>query len=253
MLGRFYIHIPFRLYMQSDLVLRSLEMEREGYSVRIHPLQQSQITPSEINVIDCLSFTDAIEKLKPAAPPVISDRMLIDKKSAINLNMMVIDFKKDDFDRRQCVPHVQADPPIALVFSIANNILINLRMLARGHEIKAISDRSTFWRVEYRSDDEQKLPRIDGLFRNAFGGAFKGTLAALTPTLWNRLCELPDDFVAQTWDALLLDAEALLPDAGPAIAVANAALETFILWVLNHLQETTKFTNQSCGNNNLHL
>jgi hypothetical protein len=53
-------------------------------------------------------------------------------------------------------------------------------------------------------------------------------VAALTTEVWKKIESLPVEYNPAAYDRLLLDAEASLPDLGPAIVLAFSALETLI-------------------------
>jgi len=73
------------------------------------------------------------------------------------------------------------------------------------------------------------------MFRRRFGTPVSWRVIGLNQNIWSKVQTFPADYTLQIWDTLLLDAEALLPDIGASITVANAAMETFISWCLDQL------------------
>jgi hypothetical protein len=66
-------------------------------------------------------------------------------------------------------------------------------------------------------------------FRRGLGGvSWRWQILALHEDLWQAAAALPDDFEPTAWDTLLLDALDLLPEVGPALVLASAAVETRI-------------------------
>src|SRR2546430_5920135 len=98
-----------------------------------------------------------------------------------------------------------------------------------------LSPQMTFWRLDYLTDTEEELPLNPSVFRRRFGTPVSWRITGMNHHVWSKVRALPTDFTPQIWNNLLLDAEALLPDIGTSITVANAALETFISWCLDQL------------------
>ncbi len=243
MIARFAVDLETDIYVQCDAVFLPLrELQHGDYLVRIYPPQQAIIAPSDLSFTAPSSLNEIVQGLVPANPPNVSENVFVGGKRAFRANLLCIDFLKDYFVRNRSIDPIAAvDPPLRLVFSIANRVLAGLRVLSRGQKLKPLSETSTFWRVDYLNDQGEQLPVEEALFRTKCGGEFRWTLVSLPPPLWDAVSNLPHSFIHHTWDALLLDAEALLPDVGPAIAVANAALEAFVPWALDQLQESGTF------------
>lgn len=236
MIARFRIPIRPYLFLQPGLDYPVKEIAEDGYRIKIYPPQQTSTDISKVFVTPSASREELAQSLIPDDPQTPSSTVAINNIPAVHVHLLTIDFIKDQFDRRR-VLEVQADPPLKLVFAIANRIIVGLRTLSRSHQLEPLTEASTSWRVDYLDDTGQELPDTDGLYRYCVMRSYgRQQITALTPLLWERVCSLPSGFAQYTWDALLLDAEALLPAIGPAIAVANAALETFIPWALEQLQ-----------------
>ena len=58
---------------------------------------------------------------------------------------------------------------------------------------------------------------------------------AANAAVWSAVGLLPPERTLRTWERLLLDAEGLLPEVGPAVVLAAAALENLIAYILGIL------------------
>jgi hypothetical protein len=235
MIARFRIYLGSLIFLEHGVVYPVKDIEQDGYRIRIHPPEQTSADISNALITASASREELAEFFKPDIPQSPSSAIRINDRPALHGNLLTIDFIKDQFDRRR-VQNIQADPPIDLVFAIANQVVAGLRTVSRSSQLEFLKDASTSWRVDYLDDEEQLLPETDGLYRYCVERRYgKQEVTLLTPLLWGRVCSLPSGFVHYTWDTLLLNSAALLPAIGPAIAVANAALETFIPWALEQL------------------
>jgi hypothetical protein len=158
----------------------------------------------------------------------------MDDAPTIQANLLQIDFQKADFDRRRR-PEPDGDPPIQLAFAIANQLLKRIRTVTGGTDVKPVSFDGTVWQLEYLTDDEKELAPDPTLVRRRLATSIAGRIAGLNTAIWGMVTALPVDFEPSTWDALLLDAESLLPAVGTSVVLAYAALETFIAWSLDQL------------------
>ena len=247
MIARFSIFTESPIYIPIDANLAPFMLVREGRRVRVFPPRQAAISPEALRSLDPAAFGSKVEGLRAATQPVVARHVLLNDGHVYRANLLVIDFFGDEFDRRADSEGVvvgegpQTDPPLELAFAVANEILTKIRVLSRAQEVKPVRGSMTFWRLDYLDDREERLPRVEGLLRTKVATQVRFQVAALTRALWGSVTGLPDDFTDHTWDALLLDAEALLPDVGPAIAVANASLEIFSTWAIDQLQTENQF------------
>ena len=60
-------------------------------------------------------------------------------------------------------------------------------------------------------------------------------MSLLDNDIWERIFELPPNYIPPQWDSLLLDANKALPEIGPSVVLAATALEVFISHILNEL------------------
>jgi hypothetical protein len=167
-------------------------------------------------------LTDVGDRLGPVDPQTPTELVLIDGHPTIQADAISIQFQADEFDRR-----TDADEPLVeLGFRMANDLLARLRTLGRAGQ--PIAPNSTAWRLVYANDDGSELEPKEGLRRGLGGVSWRWQLFGLRPDLWKAAAALPNDFEPTAWDTLLLDAVDLLPDVGPAIVLAFAAIETRI-------------------------
>lgn len=238
MIARFRLLLPFRLYRRTADDLQPFEFVQGLYRIRFHPPMLAMIDPSSIERPMAPSDT-LLSQLRPSEVQA-TNWVLMDGSPGVEANLLQIDFHKEEFDRRRSTIPVDliagGDPPIAVAFEVVNRLLLAIRSLARGSRIHPLGTPSDhWWRLDYLTDDEQDLPDDPALFRTRFSALRTYHFVGVSREIWDILPDIHQDFRPPAWDALLLDADALLPDVGPAIVVAFAALESFIFWTLNQL------------------
>jgi hypothetical protein len=156
----------------------------------------------------------------------------MDGREVVPSNALQIDVLGHEFDRT----HGSDDPPTDLVFAVANSVFVRLRTLARAQQIKPIAPRTSIWRMTYLRDDETEFEHEDGLYRRRNGAQFEWHALAIPPSLWEAaFTELPTNYQPPPWSTLILDAFSLLPEVGPAMVLASAAIETRIRSALDVL------------------
>ena len=231
MIARVFISLPFDLLIREGDDLPTLEIAASDYHVRCyapsHFTDRTKITDGG---------ADAAISLSKASIAPFSDNLLIDNRRAAQVNVLILDFSKPEFDRSISDGKMSCrDPDRGFVFGIVNVILGKLRVYSRAFQIKELSAGNP-WSVRYLTDEGQELEEEDGKIRGFSGAQFTIGAAPLTPDAISMVAS-PDSAEPYVWDQLLLDAYELLPDVGGAIAMAAAALETFIAWALDVLQE----------------
>jgi hypothetical protein len=77
-------------------------------------------------------------------------------------------------------------------------------------------------------DDGKPLTATQGLVHARNGGGRSIRITALTESIWRESMKIPLGSRPKPWETLLLDAEAHLPDAVPAVVLAAASLEVLI-------------------------
>lgn len=83
-----------------------------------------------------------------------------------------------------------------------------------------------FWRMDYFQDSGERVEKRPDLILGKGGGVHTVLFEGVSVSGWESLGRACPALL--TWDRLLLDAIAILPDAGPAVVLATAALESLI-------------------------
>lgn len=123
---------------------------------------------------------------------------------------------------------------LALCHEFCNGVLECMRVVGKATYIKPVSHDSTYWSLSYNSDDPTPLDPVKGKLRSHFGTAFSWQVFCLNEQVWEEIsgnllvCELP------TLERLLLDANAILPEIGPALVLSYAALENLSVIITSH-------------------
>jgi hypothetical protein len=121
MIARFNIFLNTYFYVPHDVAFRTLLMIREGYAIKVYPPRQAAFDASYLTFTTQLSSDEIIRKLEPLNPPNLHTTLLIDNTPSFRVNLLTIDFGKDEFDRyrsRTDEGFSRIDPPIELVFSV---------------------------------------------------------------------------------------------------------------------------------------
>lgn len=225
--------------MQVGNRLRPVELNYRGYQVRVHPPCQGMLTqPIHPLLPEYYAMDESFLGLRPAVPVPI-EGFTIDDAAVFPANLLVLDFIATTFDRQAKTPEengvTKSDPPISLVFDLANDVIGRLRTITRGSDLRPIDEDSVSWTLDYLDNEGREVEVEDGLIRGVCGNHFSLKVLRVSDNIWKKAWELPEDHIAYPWDRLLLDAQALMPDIGAVIAVVNAALETFAQWMNDEL------------------
>lgn len=235
MIARFTALLPFSLTMHAGHNLRPVEVEFEGLKARVHPPQQgSPAAPMHPLLPQLYDLAASSKRLYPGQPTVVDGATLNDTP-IFPADLIVIDFIRESFDRSMELASrgdkMETDPPLPVAFGLANNLLDRLRSVSRGGIIKPIDRDSVHWRIQYLNDDGGELVQQAGHVRTRVGAKFHWSFVRISENVWKDAWKLPKDFTSHPWDRLLMDAEPLMPNSGAAMAVLNAALETFAYWM----------------------
>jgi len=214
MLARLDLSLPFPITIPEGEHFSIFQYNDEGYNIRIHPPMKTEHPLTQDD----------------------SDEILINGKPAFQANGLRIYFQKDNFDRRQ---GSECDPPYPLIARTINLFLLKLRFVTRGSKIRPINFPYTSWHLQYLNDDESELDKTEGLVKGRGTKAFTLSWTALNNDVWERIFELPPDYIPPQWDNLLLDANEALPEIGPSVVLAATALEVFISHILNELSKNS--------------
>ncbi len=182
---------------------------------------------------------ETLLKLSPVPQPTILQTLTINGKLVYQANALEIVFQKDAFDRRRVLDRDDHDPKPEFIFKVANSFLAKLRSITQGSDVKLLGEQNALWRLEYLTDAQEELPHDPELFRATSGFGIHGSLTVVNKDIIEKVASLPQNYEMQTWETLILDAEALLPDVRASLVLAFSALETLIAIALDYFVTTT--------------
>jgi hypothetical protein len=163
----------------------------------------------------------------PSASPTVT----YDGRPTVQTELLRVDIElPDDFERTKRA----AESLSALARAEANSTLAHLRVLGRSPHVRPITD-TTCSRFRFLHDDETGFEPARSLVTQARVYGHPTDVLVVPPALWDAARTVPDNYQTSPWDALVLDAIALLPDIGPAMVLAYAALEARITSALDVL------------------
>ena len=210
MLAKLDLLLPFEITIPKEEHFSIYQYNDEGYNIRIFPPMKTKHSIAQDD----------------------SDEILINGKPTFQANNLRIYFQKDNFDRRQ---DSECDPPHPLIARTINSFLLKLRFVTRGSKICPITFPQTSWHLQYLNDDESELDKAEGLVKGRGAKTYNISWTLLDNDIWERIFELPPNYIPPQWDSLLLDANKALPEIGPSVVLAATALEVFISHILNEL------------------
>lgn len=221
MLARVHILLPYALTVPEHEKYHVYEYEIRGYNVRVYMPERSDRADTH---------NDA-------------ENITINGNKAFNADVLRIDFKKEDFERKEentGKKEITCDPPVDLIKDVANDFLSRLRYVTNGSKIKQLEFPFTSWGLRYLNDDGTELPEEQGLLRGRGMRNFQFSFVAVNNKVWEDVHSLEPFQPLPVWKNLLLDAEALLPEVGPAIVLTFTSLEVFISTTLDDIVKAGK-------------
>ena len=236
MIARFRALLPFTVHVKTGDAMRPHEVVREGEHFRVYPPYRSNRKPSMVNSTIPIPFGEVEEQLIPG--PLDADPyVLVDGNAAIRADAVQIDLQRSGFDRTIVSGRsvLDEDPPVATFFDVANSVLARLRSSLQASIVKPLAFDRGPWVIEYLTDTAESLKVEEGKFRRRMATTGRWETNGLNQALWEHLGSLPADYAPPVWETLLLDASPLLPEVGPAIVLAAAALENLIADCLDFL------------------
>jgi hypothetical protein len=159
------------------------------------------------------------------------DKITIDGQDSFEANVLLIEFYRDTFDRKN---ESSLDPSADQILGAANWFIERLRFVGKDSSITPLEDLGSI-NVKYTNDDGSELEKEEGMAREKLTRAVQFKYSLLTPEIWDNIFNLGDDFSVPHWHNILLDSSRLLPDIGPSLVLAETALEVFINYVLDSL------------------
>ncbi|MBN1461402.1 MAG: hypothetical protein JXA57_17885 [Armatimonadetes bacterium] len=218
MLARLHILLPYTLTVAEDEEFPIYEMTDGDYTVRFLPPQRD---PS-------MMFGKRPTGLK------------LNGKSALEANVMRIDFHKEEFDRAIAG---SIDPPEDVIRRAVGEFHSRLRFTARAAHASAVSFPWSQWRLDYTNDDGSELEAREGYLRGRGSLQFQWSFIGISPEVWKNIFDLPPEFAVPVWNGLRLDALAALPSVGTAVVLAATSLEVFISVLLDRLASERGLSN----------
>ncbi len=232
MIARFRVLLPFSLLIAPDSPPAPISLTTRGSAATVHPPYRSAIPPEWFAVDATVAVADVPARLYPARPQPTSAVHVHGESPCVLADTLQVDLQ-GDHDRTN-------DGMEALVdhgFEVANEVVLRLRALVHGQQIRAFARQSTVFHLELLHDDETPLDPDPELLRISAGGVWKAEGLGVSPELWQAVEEAPDGARLNPWDALLLDARDVLPHIGPALVLASSAIETRAVSALDHLAD----------------
>ncbi len=219
MLARVNILLPYTFTVPEGEQFPVYEYEMEGYGIRFYPPKRSERANSHTN----------------------AENITINEVNAFNADVLCIDFYKESFERAENSDH---DPPLDLIKIVANDFLSRLRYVANAAHVKLIEFPNTSWSLSYLNDDGTDLPEEKGLMRWRGMRKFQFSFVALNKEIWEDIHKLEPHKPLPVWKSLLLDADSILPEIGPAVVLTFTALEVFISTILDELAESSELDDE---------
>lgn len=220
MIARIRIHLPYSIVTAEKENYSIHEFSYDGYDIRIHPFERSK---------NADKYTDA-------------HSMTINGDTAINMDTLRIEFQKKEFEEKKSHPDkTEYDPPAELIKKIANDFLTKLRYVTNANKVKLIAFPKGNWDLAYLNDDGTNLPAAQASNLNEWRGTVSDSLVALDSKIWDDIHSIPQDKALPAWKMLLLDAESLATEVGPAIILTFTALEVFISSTLDDIVKINNF------------
>jgi len=210
MIGRLRVAVPFVLAIPDGAEFTNHPLDYSGLKVVFRRPEASGACPP----------SDAPGELK------------IDDKATFLADVLVVDFLKEKFERKEGCP---VDPPLEVANVVVNSFLGRLRYLIKAAKIRPIDLSQAAWWLSYLDDEGKELPKEPGLMRGRGEIRASFTLMGVTPAVWDQIFEFPAGFETPEWEVLLLGARGALPETGQAIVLAATALEVFIATILDSL------------------
>jgi hypothetical protein len=229
MIARARIKLPFSLVVAEE-GYDTFEEPFGQYRMRVFPLYKASME-NEPRPGETIDFREIRRGLAPRQGKDDLMHFSINGAEAHLVDALQIDFLAPTFNRTN--QDGAQEPSIALILEAANGFLYRLRSVIQASVIRPLSEK-TLIAVRYLNDDETELQQEEGLVRGHAQRGGRLSFTTLMPQQWRRAGR-EVNYKPATWETLLLDAEAMLPEIGPAVTLAFAAVETLIVACLDHL------------------
>lgn len=208
MIAKVLIQLPYIVNIPDGELFDIYELQVDSYKYRFYPLLKS---------LDADKHSDV-------------EQLTMDGIVAYNADTLQIYFYKSEFNRGTTSDF---DPPLNLIAEVANDFLLKLRFVTGGFQIKPINISKTNTHLTYLNDDETELEKQEGLIRGRGSKKVQFSVTGVNKHVWKDVHTLNPSLDLPAWKTLLLDANSVLPEVGPAIVLTFTALEVFISKTLN--------------------
>src|SRR5262249_39974531 len=133
------------------------------------------------------------------------ESLTLNGKAAFEANVMRIDFRKSNFDRKIGSP---IDPPEGVIRRAVEEFHSRLRYVTRAAHAQSVSFPRTQggWKLDYTNDDGTPLEECEGLIRGRQTFHVHWSYLGISREVWDSMFTLPSDFTVPIWDGLHLDA-----------------------------------------------
>lgn len=237
MIARFRVLLPYDIFVPHGVQLQPLSIRRGSDVFEVAPPLQAQLYRGDEAMTSGVATRTVLERLAPQIPPFMADTVLVNGQSVIPYNLVQIEVRRDTFDRTPRDPGdpLAGDELVESFFSVANELLAALRSVTNAPAVKPIWPVASFWRIDFAADDGQPLPQDNTNVRRRMVAQTRWQASGLTREAWDHAAANIGASSPPSWQMLILDAEAILPEIGPAVVLAATALETLIAVVLDRL------------------
>lgn len=219
MIAKVTIQLPYSLTIPENEIFNIYSYTYLGYEIRIYPPVRSE---------HAYKYSD-------------SENVTINGIKSFNADTLLIIFKKHEFDRSRSG---QFDPPLKLIYDVANDFLKRLRYVTNASQIKPVDVKFANLFTSYLNDDESELPKDETLVKGRGTQKYFLQIVAFNKEVWTDIHSLIPFQELPIWKNLLLDANAILPDVGPSIVLTFTALEVFISKTLDDIASHKKVDNE---------
>lgn len=222
MIARVAVHIPESLWLQESAQFKPFVAEYNSERVMVYPPLQCpfEVRPDEdgnfnVNDVYCMLTPVQRERVYPF--------VRMNGEYVKHANLLQLDFIRADFNRNA---GGEQDPRRDLIEAVVTNIVARLRYTIGAPTFREFKLLDTFWTVRYLDNEGLDLPEEKGRVRGRVNTPFRFRFTGLDLHSWEATQSLSVDFQPQLWERLFLDAQFLLPEVGPALTLAIAAIET---------------------------
>jgi hypothetical protein len=216
MIARINLILPFALTIPENEVYNIYTYHYKDYTIKYYP---------------------PIKKSDKANSYSNSQAVTINSLKTFNADVFQIDFIKSEFDRRQ---GSEFDPKQEDISEVVNDLLARMRYVLSASQIRALNFQRLDLQLDYLNDDGTELKKKEGFVRGRGTKNFLFNCIALTKEVWESVHSLEPFKDLPIWKILLLDAQSVLPQIGPAVVLTFTALEVFISKTLDAIAKYNK-------------